>query len=113
LSAHAIPDGHRPVEEPRQYADLAERLKVSPEAARAIAKRLRLPRSWSNAGKALVSVDLAEIQHNALPGRSPGGRPAVTAPLTAGIETQLLEVARLRGSGGRPPDGLRTGARPS
>jgi hypothetical protein len=55
------------------YADLAERLKVSPEAARALAKRPRLPRSRSNGGKAaLVSVDLAEIQHNALPGRSPG-----------------------------------------
>jgi hypothetical protein len=110
LSAHAVPDGHRPVEEPGQHADLAERLKVSPEAARAIAKRLRLPRSWSNAGKALVSVDLAEIQAQRPARPVTRWSQAVTAPLKAGIETLLLEVARLRGSGGRAPDGLRTGA---
>jgi hypothetical protein len=43
------------------YAALAERLKISPEAARALAKRLQRPRS--NDGKTLLSVDLAEIQH--------------------------------------------------
>ena len=37
------------------YAGLAERLKISPEAARALAKRLRLQRSRSNDGKTLVS----------------------------------------------------------
>jgi hypothetical protein len=42
------------------YAALGARLKISPEAARALAKRLRLPRSLSDDGKALVSVDLAE-----------------------------------------------------
>ena len=55
------------------YADLAARLNVSPEAARALAKRLRLPRS-----KALVSVDLAEINHAPLPARSPAGHQTVT-----------------------------------
>jgi chromosome segregation ATPase len=77
------------------YADLGERLKVSSEAARAIAKRLRLPRSRANDGKALVSVDLAEIQHKALPGRSPGDHQAVITSLKARIEVLQTEIARL------------------
>ncbi len=40
------------------YAQIAERLGVSPEAARAIVKRNRLPRSRANDGKTLVAVDL-------------------------------------------------------
>jgi hypothetical protein len=80
------------------YADLADRLKVSPEAARAIAKRHRMPRSRANDGKALVSVDLAEIQHKALPARSPGGHQAVIASLKAKIETLQAEIARLEAS---------------
>jgi hypothetical protein len=43
------------------YAELGERLNISPEAARALVKRHRLPRSRSNAGKTLVQVDLSEI----------------------------------------------------
>ena len=77
------------------YADLADRLKISPEAARALAKRLRLPRSLSNEGKALVRVDLTEIQHKALPARSPGGHHAVTAPLNAKIESLQAEIVWL------------------
>lgn len=77
------------------YADLAERLKISPEAARALAKRHRLPRSRSNDGKALVSVDLSEIQHTPLPGRSPSGHQAVAAPLKAKIEALQAELAKL------------------
>ena len=77
------------------YADLAHRLKVSPEAARALAKRLRLPRSRGNDGKARVSVDLAEIQHKALPARSPGGHHEVIASLNTKIETLQAEIARL------------------
>ena len=77
------------------YADLADRLKISPEAARAVVKRLRLPRSRSNDGKALVSVDLSEIQHKALPARSSGGHQAVTASLTAKIETLQAEIVWL------------------
>ena len=42
------------------YAELGERLKISPEAARALVKRQRLPRSRSNDGKTLVQVDLTE-----------------------------------------------------
>ena len=49
------------------YAALGARLKVSPEAARSLAKRLQLPRSLSDDGKALVSVDLAEIRHTPRP----------------------------------------------
>ena len=76
------------------YADLGARLKVSPEAARALAKRLRLPRSRGNDGKALVSVDLAEINHAPLPARSPAGHQAVTS-LKAKIETLQAELAKL------------------
>ena len=45
------------------YAQIAERLSVSPEAARAIVKRYRLPRSRSNDGKTLAAIDLKEIRH--------------------------------------------------
>jgi len=78
------------------YGALAERLKISSEAARAIAKRYRLPRSRANDGKALVRVDLAEIQHKALPARSPGGHQTVIATLKARIEALQAEVARLQ-----------------
>lgn len=70
------------------YAALAARLNISPEAARSFAKRLRLPRSLSNDGKALVNVDLAEIRHTP---RSPSLRKAE-------IETLQAEIARLKAS---------------
>src|SRR5262249_57416560 len=69
------------------YAALAERLKISSEAARALVKRHRLPRSRANDGKTLVGVDLAEIEHKPLPARSPGGPEAVIAPLKPKIDT--------------------------
>src|SRR5258705_13679052 len=81
------------------YADLAARLQVSPEAARALAKRLRLPRSRGNDGKALVSVDLTEINHAPLPARSPAGHQVVT-PLKAKIETLQAELAKLEAMAG-------------
>src|SRR5258705_1938333 len=81
------------------YADLAARLQVSPEAARALAKRLRLPRSRGNDGKALVSVDLAEINHAPLPARSPADHQVVT-PLKAKIETLQAELAKLEAMAG-------------
>jgi hypothetical protein len=55
-------------------------LKISPEAARAVVKRHRLPRSRSNHGKTLVQIDLAEISHSPL-SRGPqalAGHPVVT-----------------------------------
>ena len=63
------------------YAELGERLKISPEAARALVKRHRLPRSRSNDGKTLVQVDLAEISHSPVPRarQAPAGHQAVTA----------------------------------
>src|SRR5258708_38097110 len=87
------------------YADLAARLQVSPEAARALAKRLRLPRSRGNDGKALVSIDLAEINHAPLPARSPAGHQVVT-PLKANIETLHAELAKLEAVAGWHPDGF-------
>src|SRR4030081_471220 len=79
--------------EPLTYAALGARLKISREAARSLAKRLRLPRSLSDDGKALVSVDLAEIRHTPRP---PGGRQAGNiALLAAKMEEWRGEVARI------------------
>ena len=44
------------------FAQIAERLSVSPEAARSIVKRHRLPRSRRNDGKTLAAIDLKEIR---------------------------------------------------
>ncbi len=75
------------------YAALGARLNISPEAARSLAKRLRLPRSLSDDGKALVSVDLGEIRHTPCP-RS--GREASNVALLVGkIEALQAEIARL------------------
>ena len=49
------------------YAALGDRLKISPAAARSLARRLRSPRSLSDDGKALVSIDLAEVRHTPHP----------------------------------------------
>ena len=75
------------------YAALGTRLKISPAAARSLAKRLRLPRSISDDGKALVSVDLTEIRHTPRP---PGGGQASNIALSAAkIEALKAEIARL------------------
>ena len=63
------------------------RLRLSSEAARALAKRLRLPRQRGNDRKALVAVDLAEITHNPMPTRSPPGHRAVDA-----LKAQITEL---------------------
>src|SRR5258705_2254495 len=75
------------------YALLGARLKISPEAARSLAKRLQLPRSLSDDGKALVRVNLAEIRHTQRPqsGRQAGN----IALLAAKIEALQAEIARL------------------
>src|SRR3954454_7839946 len=88
------------------YAQIAERLGVSSEAARAIVKRHRLPRSRSNDGKTLVAVDLEEIRHKPLPGRSPRGDHPVTDTLAelrakvASLESELA-AERERSAGHR------------
>ena len=63
--------------------------------ARALARRLRLPRTRGNDGKTLVSVDLSEIQHTPLPARSPAGHQAVAAAIKAKVATVEAERARL------------------
>ena len=75
------------------YAALGARLTVSPEAARSLAKRRRLPRSLSDDGKAMVSVDLAEIRHKPRPPR--GRQTGNIAPFAAKIEALKAEIARL------------------
>lgn len=82
------------------YIEIATRLNVSREAARAIVKRHRLPRSRSNDGKTLVSIDLEEIQHRPLSTRSPRGDPVVTqavALLQEKISMLESELAAERG----------------
>ena len=78
------------------YAQIAERLSVSTEAARALVKRHRLPRSRSNDGKTLVVVDLGELHHRPLLARSSRGYQAVTdvvATLKARIATLEADLA--------------------
>ncbi len=77
------------------YAALGERLGCSPEAARALAKRLRLPRQKANDGKALVVVDLTEIEHKPLPARSPTGTLSVVETLQTSIATLESELAKV------------------
>jgi hypothetical protein len=74
------------------YAELGARLTISTKAARSLAERLRLPRSLSDDGKALVSVDLAEIRHTPRP---PGRREAGSVALSAKIVALQAEIARL------------------
>ena len=78
------------------YAALGDRLKISPAAARSLARRLRLPRSLSDDGKALVSIDLAEVRHTPHP---PSNRQAGNAALLAAqIEALQAENVRLETS---------------
>jgi hypothetical protein len=51
----------------------ASGLNCSPEAARSLAKRLRLPRQLANDVKALVVVDVAVLAHKPMPAPVTGG----------------------------------------
>ena len=105
------------------YAALGARLKISPEAARALAKRHRLPRSLSPDGKAVVSVDLAEIRHTPAATKYPPGRQHRSANDKDRGVAGGNRAARSRDSGssgrfrartraGRPPnDGVTPGDR--
>jgi len=75
------------------YAAFGARLGISPAAARSLAKRLRLPRSLSDRGNALVSVDLAEIRHTPRP--PAGNKEGNVALLAAKVGALQAEVARL------------------
>ena len=77
------------------YGQLGERLSCSAEAARALVKRLRLPRQKANDGKVLVSVDLTEINHRPLPARSSAGPHPVIAGLRARIDTLQTELTKV------------------
>lgn len=85
------------------YADLSARLNISREAARALARRRRLPRSRSEDGKALVSVDLSELRYTPRPriGRKAAPIAAPMAEIEAfkveafKIEAFKAEIARL------------------
>jgi DNA repair exonuclease SbcCD ATPase subunit len=74
------------------YAALGARLDISPKAARSLSRRLGLPRSLSDDGKALVGVDLAEIRHTPRPRRA---RADNSALLPSKIEALKAEIARL------------------
>ena len=73
------------------YVQIAERVGISSEAARAIVKRHRLPRSRSNDGKTLVAVDLEEVRHKPLPARSPRGDQPVTDKV-AGLQAKIATL---------------------
>lgn len=68
------------------YGALGARLNISAAAARSLAKRLRLPRTLSDDGKALVSVDLAEIRHTPRP---PVGRQAGNIALFESLKAAI------------------------
>src|SRR5262249_5789703 len=97
LAPAPSPRGHQPVTsrsimptEQLTYAQIAERLSVSTEAARAIVKRHRLPRSRSNDGKTLAAIDLGEIRHKPLPARSRGHQ-SVT-DMVATLKARVVEL---------------------
>jgi hypothetical protein len=73
------------------YSEIAERLGISSEAARAVAKRKRLQRSVGNDGKARVQIDLTEV-------RPAGSSPSVprTTALLAQLEGLQAELARMQ-----------------
>lgn len=80
------------------YADLSARLDISREAARSLARRRRLPRSRSEDGKTLVSVDFAELRYTPRPRRVRRADPidASLAKIEAiKIQAFKAEVARL------------------
>ena len=83
------------------YAELGARLAISSMAARSLAKRLRLPRSFSDDGKALVNVDLAQVRHSPRPS---GRRETSSAALTAKITAMQAEIARLEATAARHRD---------
>jgi hypothetical protein len=93
------PPGHqRRLEKPMTiesltYADLADRLGATQEAARSLVRRLRLPRMKGNDGKARVTIDLNDFQYNPMPARKRDGhRPA---SLDGRIEALQVELARI------------------
>ena len=77
------------------YIDLADRLATTPEAARSLVRRLRLPRHAGNDGKVRVNVDLADLQYKRLPARSSAGHRADIEALNVRIQMLQSELSRL------------------
>jgi hypothetical protein len=77
------------------YAELGERLGASAEAARSLARRLRLPRRPGNDGKVRITVDFDEIQYKPLPARSPRHQQSDIGDLNARLAQLESEIARL------------------
>lgn len=78
--------------EAQTYVALGARPKISPEA-RSVAKRLKLPRSLSDNGKALLSVDLAEVRYASCP--RGGRRAGDIVPFVENIEAFQTEIVQL------------------
>ena len=78
------------------YGALGARLNISPVAARSLARRLGLPRSLSEDGKAQVSVDLAEIKHTPQP--SARRQECDAAQWTTMVAALHVEIAQLEAS---------------
>src|SRR5215216_4744760 len=76
------------------YATLGDRLKISAEAARSLAKRHRWPRSRSNDSKTLVQVDLTEISHSPISRQPQAGHQVVTAlkQKIEALQAELIET---------------------
>jgi hypothetical protein len=82
------------------YADLADRLGTTQEAARSLVRRLRLPRQTGNDGKVRINIDLAEIQYKPMSGRSPAGHQADIETLKAQIAALQVELTELEAENG-------------
>ena len=78
------------------YSAFGARLNISPVAARSLARRLGLPRSRAEDGKALVSVDLAEIKHRPHP--SARREACDVAQWTTMVAALHVEIAQLEAS---------------
>uniref|UniRef100_UPI0005774595 hypothetical protein n=1 Tax=Bradyrhizobium japonicum TaxID=375 RepID=UPI0005774595 len=86
------------------YADLSARLNISREAARALARRRRLPRSRAEDGKALVSVDLSELRYTPRPRRARRAE-HIDAPIDAPLaKVEAMEPFPFRRDRNGAPD---------
>jgi hypothetical protein len=77
------------------YRQLGERLGCSRDTARAWVKQLRLPSQVANNGRAMISVDLSEIDRSLMSTRSPAFQDSATA-LLAPIEAKRERTADYR-----------------